>query len=481
VPLLLEVTPRASPLAADAALLAGNEEAAADLAKIGVVVDWSWPTVALGGSSGDGPTLAGRPRFELIRDTVNWMTDALPFEVPEWSRPRRRTVLFRADMPVEEDATKLLDVVDEHVGVVGVFQDPPIALAERKWSDDAVGTVRDAAERYGVEALHDRNLRGQGITVVLVDAGINIDYLLQRGRSHRLDPLLSYVRPGEQRKPFAFAPGHGTLAAFQVGIGAPDALLADQAAIGEADSDGDEPPMHAWLSDIAPGYQLVREHLRRREATERTLVISNSWAMLDPDWDFPVIQAELLRGSEQNEPQNFSDNPGHPFNRLVQEVVGLGADVVFAAGNCGQPHPVAACQFGLDSQPICGANSLPEVTTVGAVACDGERLGYSSQGPGRLAYEKPDVCGYSHYEGSGVHHADWGTSTACPAVAGIVAAVRSRWSSADLSPEDLRAAVTRSAQRAAGAGHSPDVGWGVVDAEGLIKDLEARMGDAGAR
>ena len=153
---------------------------------------------------------------------------------------------------------------------------------------------------------------------------------------------------------------------------------------------------------------------------------------------------------------------------MVQALVEEGADVLFAAGNCGQPHPVGGC--GFKGQPICGANALDEVITVGAVDIDGERLGYSSQGPGRIVAEKPDLCGYSHYAGSGIYYADWGTSTACPGVAGVVAAVRSRYSPAELSPQALKAALLSSA-RPADAPHNPDIGYGVIDPARLLERL----------
>jgi subtilisin family serine protease len=156
---------------------------------------------------------------------------------------------------------------------------------------------------------------------------------------------------------------------------------------------------------------------------------------------------------------------------MVRELVKLGADFLFSAGNCGDLDPAARC--GFKTQPICGANSLEEVITVGAVDIDGTRLGYSSQGPGRIVAEKPDLCGYSHYQGSGIGTppVDWGTSTACPGVAGVIAALRTRYSSADLSPHDLKRVLLDSARRPDGTGHSPDTGYGVIDAAALLDQL----------
>ena len=43
------------------------------------------------------------------------------------------------------------------------------------------------------------------------------------------------------------------------------------------------------------------------------MVVNNSGGMLHPSWNFPV-----------GDPGNYSDNPNHPFNRIVGAVNGLG-------------------------------------------------------------------------------------------------------------------------------------------------------------
>jgi subtilisin family serine protease len=394
---------------------------------------------------------------------VNRLGETLPLvdaQVSEW-KPERQTMLFRAQLPSDEDAImKALAVADEQTRIVGVFNDPAVAVAHRSWRDDAHGTVDDVAALMGCAKLHGAGFTGEHVSVAIVDSGINHKHLESQGRQHVLDVANSYVPFWAGHEPGEFPLGHGTRAAFQVGIAAPEATLLDHAVLGrEYDDDDDEPLMKAWLSDIEPAYVALHRHLSELEPSERRLVVSNSWAMIDPDWDFPTGHV-----------QNFSDNPEHPFNRMVRALVGAGADVLFAAGNCGQPYPVRWC--GFESQPICGANSLPEVITVAAVDIDGVRLGYSSQGPGRVdgGFEKPDLAGYSHYDGSGVGGPDWGTSTACPGVAGVVAAIRSRYSADELPPPELKQALLATA-RGGQAGHNPDTGYGVVDPCALLETL----------
>lgn len=472
---LLEVVPRPSLLAAidEDANLAGNPNAAEQLSRAGMVVDADWTALRLGPfPSGGKSTLARRPRFDMVRETVNKVGDvvnrvggALPIvdvQVPTWSPPERRTVLFRASLPRGDAAEQALAVATERAEVVGVYNDPPVALAQRRHTDASHGNAERVGELMSCDTLRDQGLTGNGVVVAVVDAGINMAYLHGRGRRNELDESLSYVAPTSDRSAGDFPIGHGTLCAFQVGIAAPDATLADHAVILDpAETDG-APLMQAWLSDIEPGYVKLHRHLSELDLPDRRLVVSNSWAMIHPDWDYPSEHV-----------QNFSDNPAHPFNRMVRALIDLGADVLFAAGNCGQPYPVGGC--GFRSQPICGANALEEVITVGAVDIDGERLGYSSQGPGRIVAEKPDLCGYSHYAGSEIYYADWGTSTACPGVAGVVAALRSRYSPAELPPRALKDALLRSAHPADGP-HSPDIGYGVIDPARTLERLRSLVG-----
>src|SRR2546422_7003113 len=44
--------------------------------------------------------------------------------------------------------------------------------------------------------------------------------------------------------------------------------------------------------------------------------------------------------------ENYSANPDHPFNQITGSLVAAGADVFFAAGNCGVPCPNARCGAG---------------------------------------------------------------------------------------------------------------------------------------
>jgi subtilisin family serine protease len=122
---------------------------------------------------------------------------------------------------------------------------------------------------------------------------------------------------------------------------------------------------------------------------------------------------------------------------------------------------------------ICGANSHPSVLSVAGIDLNNKRVGYSSQGPGRLTAKKPDFATYTHFKGSGVFapKPDSGTSAACPVAAGVVAAIRSKHKSPKLSPLQLRALIYKTAAAAGSPGYDYDYGYGILDVAALTAAL----------
>jgi subtilisin family serine protease len=201
--------------------------------------------------------------------------------------------------------------------------------------------------------------------------------------------------------------------------------------------------------------------IRNTPVRRRRLVVSNSWGMFSPSWDFPV-----------GHPGNYSDNPAHPFNVIVGSLEAEGVDILFAAGNCGRECPDGRCQFHTNQRPICGANSHPKVLCIAGIDYRKRRIGYSSQGPGRLDAQKPDVSACTAFIGSRVYPGgDGGTSAACPVAAGVVAAVRSKYPSARISPAKLRALIYKTAEDLGGTGYDPDYGWGAISPRKLAEKL----------
>jgi subtilisin family serine protease len=330
--------------------------------------------------------------------------------------------------------------------VLGVFADPQIEPAPGAYcKTKAEGNFRDVRKQLGVSVLSKAKINGKGVRVAIVDTGINGDTLGPDGTPlKRQVNTKDFFSPDSSYVPGTAVRGHGTMCAFDVLLAAPKATLLDYALLQSSGA-----TFNAFLSDAIALYADLIELMNTKPGP---LVVNNSWALFDRSDDAAVGEAE-----------NYSANPNHPFNQIAGALVAAGADVLFAAGNCGQECPDGRCGVG-DTGPgasIHGANSHASVLTVAAVTVKGDRLGYSSQGPGDLSDRKPNVAAYSHFAGSGVYQADGGTSAACPVAAGVVAALRQRWPS--VRPGPMRGVIQRSAE----AGDLPwsyDLGYGVINA-----------------
>lgn len=359
--------------------------------------------------------------------------------------PTQATYIVRAE--VEE--SKIDDLAD-HKAVVNVFSDVEILPAIICPGSPPLGTDADVERLLCVPQMHRIRMDGSGVLIAIVDTGFNLAYLTAHGKPITLDTTRSWA-PGTGMTPGNAPVSHGTMCAFDAAIAAPRAIFLDIQLLRSSATS-----MSGLLSDAIRAYSHLIKIMTapRRPGENRSLVVSNSWGMFHPSWDFPV-----------GHPGNYSDNPNHPFNRIVAALEQVGADILFAAGNCGADCPDGRCQ-GITTNAIYGANGHPSVLTIGGVDVTKKRVGYSSQGPGRLSRNKPDLCGYTHFQGSGVYAADGGTSAATPVVAGIVAAVRSRRpydpGNPAVSPASLRAVMRSTAEDLGSAGFDFDHGFGVV-------------------
>ncbi|GGL50728.1 S8 family peptidase [Planomonospora parontospora] len=373
------------------------------------------------------------------------------------------SVLVRGEISDDEAAVRLALLPALRPDVVGVFADPVIESNLTCGGDAPVGDWHDVARLLAVEDLAGEGLDGSGVALAVLDTGINTAHVTRHlGREFTLDAARSWNPAGVTGKAGEFEVGHGTMCAFDTLIAAPRATLLDVPVLLSRRPGGSA--VDGLLSDAVAAFAHLRTVLDAQPEESRALVISNSWGSFSPRWDFPV-------GS----PGNYSDNPAHPFNLIVASLDAAGADVLFAAGNCGRDCRDGRCAF--PDRPIVGANSHPRVLSVGGVDTGGERVGYSSQGPGRLDGRKPDLCAYTHFSGSkafGDDQPDSGTSAACPVAAGLVAAVRTRWPASRLSPAQLRTLLRRTADDRSEVGFDHDYGYGVVDPRGILAALRRR-------
>jgi subtilisin family serine protease len=372
--------------------------------------------------------------------------------------PADATYVVRGSIPDDPDGQRTaLTHVQAHPDVVGVFSDPAVQTCLVCPGSPAVGNDTDVARLLGVKALADEGLDGHGVPVAVVDTGFNIAYLKSKGRDPRYSIRRSWTPAGVATRPGRHPVDHGTMCAFDVGIAAPEATLLDYSVL--LSRTPGETAMSGLLSDAVLAYSKLLGIIQGQPANRRRLVVTNSWGMFDPAWDFPP-----------GHPGNYSDNPAHPFNVIVASLADAGADILFAAGNCGRDCPDGRCAFD-GEQPICGANSHPSVLSIAGIDTKKRRVGYSSQGPGRLSAAKPDVSTYTHFTGSGVYPQDGGTSAACPVAAGVIAAVRTHYSASLLTPMELRTMVAKTAADLGGTGFDNDFGWGALDGTALLAAL----------
>ncbi len=365
------------------------------------------------------------------------------------------TYLVRGNIPDGPAQASALAQAAAHPDVVGVFSDPLIESCAVCPGDAPIGNEARVGTLLGRSKLAASKMDGHGVLVAIVDTGINVPYLSSKGRTPKLDAARSWVPAGVTTKPGQHPVDHGTMCAYDAGIMAPKATLLDHAVL--LSRTPGATAMAGLLSDAVVAYSRLRQIITAIPAARRAMIVSNSWGMFSPTWDFPP-----------GHPGNYSDNPNHPFNLIVASLEAAGADILFAAGNCGRDCADGRCAFGA-ALPICGANSHPSVMSVAGVDVNKDRVGYSSQGPGRLTSKKPDIAAYTHFVGSGVYTADSGTSAACPVAAGVVAAIRTRHKASRVSPPQLRSLIQRTAKDRGQAGYDFDYGWGILDGAALRK------------
>jgi Subtilase family len=364
----------------------------------------------------------------------------------------------------EIDAAK--SVVDAD-GNQQIFADARIGLSLTCGADPPVGDTIEVRKLLGVGRLRNLGMDGSRTAVAIVDNGINLDALRAKGLHPTLDAASSWS-PRAGIKPGAAPLDHGTMCAYDVLIAAPETTLLDYSVLQSTRTGGST--MSGLLSDaiIAYGKLLMLMGLSQEQRHFHSLIVNNSWGMFSWSWDFPA-----------GHPGRYGDNPSHPFNRQVKTLSDSGADILFAAGNCGPTCPDDRCDNPLVSPTITGANSHEDVITVAGVDTTSQLVGYSSQGPGALYKNKPDIASYTHFLGSeafGAGTPDSGTSAACPVLSGVIAALRSKYAFDPTQPQRkpgiLKKFVLDSAVQPWAPPGQPrswrnDLGNGIVDTNGF--------------
>ncbi|MBC7799708.1 MAG: S8 family serine peptidase [Gemmatimonadaceae bacterium] len=400
-----------------------------------------------------------------------------PILAPDWTLVGRegrifpklsRSVVFeeqvaaiRIDIPPGikwdvDDIQRYAEIVRKTTGIVcqgdGLLQ-------SASWAPgDAFGTRAQARELIGLHPFQATQPTGR-VNVVIVDQGFDGSAFPTRFAGGF---AVGSRLPGKGRS------RHAMMIARTVHDLAPDARLYDCPLIPTP-----PPGVPASLRDITASTldaatlifkigAILRLHRKHGHATG-SWVFVNSWAIYDRTSDVSDVR--------------YCTDRQHVLNRAIAALVNdHGADVVFAAGNCGQFEPDGRCGHG-DCGPdrsILGANSLSEVVTASAVRVDRTWLGYSSQGRGQpsLGLHKPDLCAPSQFaDDTDANRVSTGTSSAAAVVGGAIAVLRGRWDQSAVSPAAMKQALWASATAPNPAGVARRTGAGIVNVSGAAKVL----------
>ena len=386
---------------------------------------------------------------------------------PQGQAPGRFLVSFDSDPPIAGSvfgAARVVEsfafadvalvegprsVVSSLPGVVGVYEEEPISLAmERERATINADAPRGAAWPSG-----------EGVTVALVDSGIDGSHPAFAGR------VLASVRiskAGAVSGEAGDSDGHGTHVAGIVG--GDGAGSVDERHRGIAPAAG---LVGVDISDAFTTTNAVRAFSWVAENAARydIRVVSNSW------------------GREKEDARYDADDP---VIRASDALVERGIVVVFSAGNRGRDGEATLTTEAMN----------PNVITVGAASGSGRVEAYSSRGPavdaeGRpLSWTKPDIMA----PGTAVVSARAralaspdaktdeeryytvmnGTSMAAPQVAAAAALLLD--AHPELAPSDVASLLRRSAADLGAAGVDVQTGYGMLDVAGALREARVAAG-----
>ena len=357
--------------------------------------------------------------------------------------------------------------LQKHKDVIAVWSDPPIAPFERAPMPATFlqttpqpatggstcspldcnfsvpkGDLTTVAQYLGCDQLWARRITGAGVVIGICDTGVDRNVLPSLIDGWSPDPYSEYGTD---------TGGHGTMTASDAVGMAIDAKIVDIGVLKAPDA-------QTAISYALAGYQWALDMYRG--PLKYPHILSNSWGIFQKAWA-----------------PDYATHPNHPFTRKVREVIDAGIVVLFAAGNCGAACADGRC--GSDRGPgnsIWGANSLEQVITVGAANINGEWAGYSSQGPGALFAQKPDIVAPTHFKG--YYSSDAGTSAACPVAAGVVALLKqARFF--EIKPADARRVLIETAVDLCDPGWDAHTGYGMINAKAACDRLIASVAPTG--
>ncbi|MFE4449757.1 type VII secretion-associated serine protease mycosin [Streptomyces sp. NPDC056796] len=307
--------------------------------------------------------------------------------------------------------------------------------------------IRD--QQWGLEALHTgtawRTTKGEGITVAVLDTGVDGDH----------PDLAGQVLPGKD------------LIGFGAGRGDRAWALHGTAMAGIIAGRGNGPGRADGVLGVAPDAKILPVRVilesgdpsrtKARESRGSALADGIRWAA---DHGADVINLSLGDDSESAHPE-----PGE--DAAVQYALGKGVAVVASAGNGGEKGDRASYPAAYP-----GVIAVTAVDKYGTHAAFSTRRWYATvSAPGvDIVVANPD----QHY------YIEWGTSAASAFVSGAVALVRA--AHPGLSPAQIKTLLTDTARDAPAAGRDDARGYGLVDPAAAIEaGAKLRPDGPGAR
>lgn len=350
---------------------------------------------------------------------------------------------FLNSMPIAIMKTSLESVNDVKSlpGVKGVFLDEYIPFMEEDWNSFDVA-IFPSENIIGARYLQDRGINGSGVTIAILDTGID--------KTH---PDLDDIDNDDSTED-------------------PKVIL--EASFVDFDDDGmnDTSPMddhfhgthvagiaagNGYLKGIAPGAKLMNGKVLDGRIGGGYI----SWIVRGIDWAVSN-GADIISMSLGGTPGNT-----HPlYEEAINAAWESGVMVVASAGNSG-PEPNSISSPGLESRTI----------TVGASDVYNDVTFFSSRGPSPNGIVDPDIVapgrGILSLEPGGRYTIASGTSMSAPAVAGVAALLLSFNRSAELgaSIDKIRSAMLSTASDM--GRHVFIQGAGLINASAALEYLQA--------
>jgi subtilisin family serine protease len=316
-------------------------------------------------------------------------------------------------------------------------------------------TMADVMKHVNAPKAWAKKARGKGVTVGVVDTGV-ASVMKEFPPARRSPHSKSFAYSAG---PWIDSGGHGSMCAAIAAAGTADGGKYDGVA---PDATILSARTNFLSTDIFKLYDWVLSQ-KKAGGFPGPVVMSNSYGM-------------YVCSAPAGMPQD------HPFRQIVLDAVAAGIVVVYAAGN---NHAAGLCgndPAKCSPNTIWAVNSVDEVLSVGTVNWDnrmdsGEH-GNSSRGPGQWAnkHKKPDCVAPTYGEvvwGSGYQVMEWwGTSGACPQVAGLAALILGL--DPTLTPSQV-GDIIRKTCRDIDLG-ATCAGAGLIDCEAAVDRVKAKPG-----